>query len=85
MKHAGYIEDEYIEMCPHCIETNPMIDDIGPITLESRNSWTIGRRRVASSENFSGLGFNYFGFYGIGVENMMAEAQEYKASQNEVD
>lgn len=85
MKHAGYIEDEYIEMCPHCIETNPMVDDIGPITLESRNSWTIGRRRVVSSENFSGCGFNYFGFYGIGVENMMAEALEYKASQESID
>lgn len=84
LKHCGEVDvDNMIHLCHHCTEEDCMEDELGPISFEPRNGWTIGKRYVVNTENFSGIGFNYFGFYGQGLKNMMAEAEEYKASQNE--
>jgi hypothetical protein len=86
MRHQGVVEgDTSLSMCNCCVDNNPLKEEIGPISYEPRNGWTIGKRYIVNSENFNGDGFNFFGYYGQGMRNMMAEAQEYAASQNEVD
>lgn len=86
MRHQGEVDgDASLSMCHCCVDNNPLKEEIGPISYEPRNGWTIGKRYIVNSENFNGDGFNFFGYYGQGMRNMMAEVQEYAASQNEVD
>lgn len=82
LKHCeDILDDATIHMCSCCIENNPLKKEIGPITFEPRNKWTLGRRWMANSANCNKLGFNLFGIFGGEVTELTAEAMEYKASE----
>lgn len=86
LRHMGEIDDDIsIGLCRHCVEGNALEDEIGPISYEPRNGWTIGKRYIVNSANLNGVGFNLFGYYGKSMEEMMAQAKEYEASQTEID
>lgn len=86
MRHCGVVDDYLsLSMCTCCVENNPLKDELGPIYYEPRNKWSVGKRYIVNSENFNDDGFARFGYYLNGLEHMKREAQEYAASQNEVD
>lgn len=81
MEHCGemLVDEDTIKCCCNCIDQNPLKDEIGPIEYKSRSVFSVGKRYVANTANFSRLGFNLFGRYGYLIDDMVEEIEEYQS------